>query len=116
MSFFDRVKDCVKEQNISIEEFLNDVFCGEVSRDVYNGWRRRQNLPRADQAVKIARGLKVSVEFLVTGTGPMGLPPDIAALCRDMVLLSEDDKDDIRSLVSAKLDRISKLTERRKGA
>ena len=36
-------------------------------RDMYNGWRRRNSYPRADEAVRIAQNLGVTVEYLVTG-------------------------------------------------
>ena len=66
--FFDRIKSLVKKQNTTIEYILNKAFPEErVSRNVYNGWRSRGNLPRADQAVSIAQILGTSVEYLVTG-------------------------------------------------
>jgi hypothetical protein len=67
MDFFQRIKGSVKSKNTTIESFLDTVFHGEVSRDSYNGWKKRQGLPRADYVVKMAAALGVTVEYLVTG-------------------------------------------------
>jgi len=63
-NFFERVKGLLKDKNLTIKEFLDDI---KVNYDTYNGLRRYNNLPRADEATKIAEALGVSVEYLVTG-------------------------------------------------
>ncbi len=70
MDFFTRVREVTKLRGTTIEQMLIEIYKGEKissPRDVYNGWRRRKILPRADIAVKIAQFLNVSVEYLVTG-------------------------------------------------
>lgn len=46
-----------------------DVMCSEIniSINTLRGWVSKNVLPRADEAVKIAKFLDTSVEYLVTG-------------------------------------------------
>jgi hypothetical protein len=71
MTFFDRVKREVKyKKNMSIEDWLDSVFSGEVNRDAYNGWRKRNLLPRLDIAVRMARDFGTTVKYLLDGIDP----------------------------------------------
>ena len=64
MDFYERVKDLVKSSGKTIREFIEEL---NINYDSYNSLKRYNNLPRADECVKIARKLDVSVEYLVTG-------------------------------------------------
>ncbi len=64
LDFYERVKDLVKQKNITVRNLIED--CG-INYDSYNSCKRYGNLPRADEAVKIATALNTTVEFLVTG-------------------------------------------------
>lgn len=70
LDFFDRVKDLVKEHNTTVRTVIEG--CG-INYDSYNSCKRYGNLPRADEAVRIAKALQTSVEYLVTGedTNPL---------------------------------------------
>lgn len=65
MDFFDRVKTLARAKKITIESVVNTAG---LTIDSYNSYRRHGNLPRADEAVKIAQTLDTTVEFLVTGS------------------------------------------------
>jgi hypothetical protein len=67
MDFFQKVKNYAKMNNTTIEDFVLYVFEGTKDRDSFNGWRRRNVLPRADEAVKIAKAMGTTVEELVDG-------------------------------------------------
>ena len=67
LDFYERVKELVKQKNITVRNLIEN--CG-MNYDSYNSCKRYNNLPRADEAVKIAQALNVSVEFLVTGIEP----------------------------------------------
>jgi hypothetical protein len=41
MNIFDRIKELAKNQDTTIDALLITVFHGAITRDVYNGWRRR---------------------------------------------------------------------------
>lgn len=69
MDFYERVKYLVKEKNFSLIPFLESIG---INYGTYKAQRRYNNLPRADEAVKIAQALGTSVEYLVTGEN---IPP-----------------------------------------
>ena len=62
--FYERVKGLSKEKNITVRSLVES--CG-INYDSYNSYRRYGNLPRADEAVLIAKALGTSVEYLVVG-------------------------------------------------
>lgn len=64
MDFFERVKALAKQNKTTIESVVKEAG---LTIDSYNSYRRHGNLPRADEAVKIAQALNTTVEFLVTG-------------------------------------------------
>jgi hypothetical protein len=65
MDFYDRVKQLAKERKgQTVQEFVMSLG---ISLDSYYTMKKSGNLPRADDAVTIGRGLGVSVEYLVTG-------------------------------------------------
>jgi hypothetical protein len=65
MDFYQKVKNHVDKTHTTIEGFFSDVFTGEKDRHSYNGWKRRKVLPRADQAIKIAKAMGITVEELI---------------------------------------------------
>ena len=67
MDFFQKVKFHAKMSNTTIEDFISVVFEGNKDRDSFNGWKRRNVLPRADEALKIAKAMCTTVEELVDG-------------------------------------------------
>jgi hypothetical protein len=115
MTFFDRVRTLAKSQNQTIESVLPKIDGEQLSRDIYNGWRRRSVLPRADTAVLMARNLGTTVEFLVDGEdgleyvrgivaeqgGAYRPPPRIAPIVDDLAALTDSQVDDFRTSVHA---------------
>jgi transcriptional regulator with XRE-family HTH domain len=64
IDFYERVKSLAKTRNKTIEFVAGEAGLSLAS---YNAYRRRENLPRADEALMIARALGTTVEYLVTG-------------------------------------------------
>jgi transcriptional regulator with XRE-family HTH domain len=65
MNFYDRVRQLAREyRRLTVQEFIMSLG---ISLDSYYTMKKSGNLPRADEAVKIARSLGVTVEYLVTG-------------------------------------------------
>jgi transcriptional regulator with XRE-family HTH domain len=64
MDFFNRVKRLAKKQGVTIEYVVN---AAGLSLNTYNSYKKAGNLLRADEAVKMAKILDTTVEFLVTG-------------------------------------------------
>ena len=71
IDFYERVKSLAKKNNYTIEYAVKQAG---LSLGAYNSYRRRQNLPRADEAQKIAQALGTTVEFLITGKEPDNSP------------------------------------------
>ena len=68
MDFYNRVKqEAKKSTGYSLQEFIISIG---LNHDSYYTLKRTGNLPRADEAVKIAKALGVTVEYLVNGTPP----------------------------------------------
>ena len=61
--FYDRVKALVsKNTPFTLRAFIESLG---INYDSYNGQKRYNNLPRVDEAVKIAKALNTTVEYLV---------------------------------------------------
>jgi transcriptional regulator with XRE-family HTH domain len=70
IDFYERVKSLSKIGNLTIEYVVKQAG---LSLGAYNSYRRRENLPRADEAQKIAQALGTTVEYLTTGKEPADL-------------------------------------------
>ena len=89
MGFFDRVKDLTKKNTtLTLRAFIESLG---FNYETYYSGKRRENLPRADEAVRIAKTLGVSVEYLVTGND--GLSEGERELIRAYNLLNETGKE-----------------------
>ena len=65
MSFKDNLKDELSYQGILVKEL--SAKSGIAKRTIDNYLRSNESQPTAENAVKIAKALNVSVEYLVTG-------------------------------------------------
>jgi len=73
MDFYARVKQLARGKGMSLQDFV--ISLG-LNHDSYYTLKRAGNLPRADEALLIARALGTTVEFLVTGESPAPNPAD----------------------------------------
>lgn len=64
MDFYENVKNLTKKHGLQLIPLLESLG---INYSTYKGYKQLGNLPRADEAVKIAKALNTSVEFLVTG-------------------------------------------------
>jgi transcriptional regulator with XRE-family HTH domain len=62
--FWDTVKETIRDHDTTQEWVAKKAG---VSFNTLHGWISKGVLPRADDAVRIARALNTSVEYLVTG-------------------------------------------------
>jgi transcriptional regulator with XRE-family HTH domain len=67
IDFYERVKKLAKTNKMTIETAVGQAGLSLAS---YNAYRRHDNLPRADEALRIAQALNTSVEYLVSGSDP----------------------------------------------
>lgn len=86
--FYDRVKELAKSHNTTVRAVIENC---QINYDSYNSCKRYKNLPRADEAVKIAEYLDTSVEYLVTGKNPsqaQELPADLLDVLKKYISLN----------------------------
>jgi len=67
MDFYENVKILVKKHGLQLIPLLESLG---INYSTYKGYKQYGNLPRADEAVKIAQALETTVEYLVTGNKP----------------------------------------------
>jgi transcriptional regulator with XRE-family HTH domain len=87
MKFWERVKNEVKAQNTTQEWLAKkaDIIPGTIKQQIHHN-----RLPDVEQGQKMAIALGVTVEYLVTGKPPAGLPEDILAIARAAERLSPE--------------------------
>ena len=99
MSFKENLKSELEYQGLQIKELA--AKCGVSKNTLGNYLTGHNSLPAADTAVKIAKALGVSVEYLVTGKNTESSDGDIAS---EMLLFQK-----YRSFVK-KLDQLPQNT------
>lgn len=101
MGFRENLKDELKYQDIRVKELAERS--GVSKRVIDHYLAEKYTEPQAENAVKIARVLGVSVEYLVTGRDssvPIDIRKDVIELIREINHLSVEDFEYVRSLVS----------------
>lgn len=68
--FYERIKDLLKENKKSLDDLMAIKGLSFNAKSTYFSMRQAHNLPRADDALRIADFLGVSVEYLITGKEP----------------------------------------------
>jgi len=81
------------------------ALSGVHKRAIDTYLRTQCSMPPADAAVKIAKALGVTVEYLVTGEDS-SIPKDISKLTRTILNLNERDKLLLSALVNAMTQKI----------
>jgi len=100
MSFRENLKDELKYQDIRVKELAEKAGISKRVIDHYLAEKCTE--PQAETAVKIAKVLGVSVEYLVTGFDnniPFAIKDEVAALIHDLNHLSTEDLNLVRSLI-----------------
>jgi transcriptional regulator with XRE-family HTH domain len=69
--FWKIVKKEVDRQQTSFEWLYRKT---QIPKGTFSSWKNRNIIPRADEAFRIAEALKVSVEYLLTGTDKQKKP------------------------------------------
>ncbi len=118
MTFWNRIKRVIKEQNTTQEWIAKK---SGVSYHTFAGWITKKRIPDVYQAYSIAKTLGVTVEYLVDGDAGdayvrdvLGLPaiaPEKRDLIRKILELPEADLEEIRLLVALKHNRMGALAK-----
>jgi len=98
--------------NTTIEDFIFEVLSGTKDRDSFYGWKRRKVLPRADEALKIAKAMGTTVEELIDGEGGAEYLKRYQTMgyYKDVLFVVYTERDDSTRIISA---RIAEPFERR---
>lgn len=80
------------------------LYCNIPSSTISN-WKTRNSSPKVSDIVKIAEYKNVSIEWLITGKDPEGIPKTDRELLNMYHLLDERDKEDVRGIIEGKLER-----------
>ena len=64
MEFWQRVKELIKSQKLTQEKICSSC---DISLSTFVSWIHNERLPDLISALKIAKALNTSVEYLVTG-------------------------------------------------
>ena len=100
MGFRENLKDELKYQDIRVKELADRTGISKRAIDHYLAEKYTE--PTAETAVKIAKELGVSVEYLVTGKNseiPDTIKPEIINLIRDINHLPDKDIEFIKEMV-----------------
>jgi transcriptional regulator with XRE-family HTH domain len=101
MGFRENLKSELLYQDMMVKELAQITGISRHTLDNY--LNVRENMPTADVAVKIAKALGVSVEYLVTGEESQQEKPALGtetrALIQNFKLLNEDDRKMIIAII-----------------
>ena len=102
MGFKENFKDELSYKGMSSKELSN--ITGISQGSISNYLKEKSSIPSADVAVKIAKALNVSVEYLVTGKESQcqlkRYSPEVKQVSEKLEKLSEHDKKIIVTLIN----------------
>jgi transcriptional regulator with XRE-family HTH domain len=87
LDIIDRIKDKMKETNMSITDLSNLTGIGKSS---FTGWFNREYKPSIKAIEKIADALEVSVDYLLGNTPPKPIHPSISVLTRASAKMTDE--------------------------
>jgi transcriptional regulator with XRE-family HTH domain len=95
--FWRMVKTEVEKQRTSFEWLYRKT---NIPKGTFSSWKNRNIIPRADEALRIADALKVSVEYLLTGRD-RGHSPSNPAIQTITEIIPFFDDIDLQTLLAA---------------
>lgn len=100
-TFQERVKIEMKRKGWIVKELAAESGISKRTLDTYLD--SRATMPLADNAVRIARALGVTVEYLVTGQTESRavLPPDIRHVVEKLEVLDQGDRRAVEALIDS---------------
>lgn len=108
MDFYERVKQLVKNKNFTLKFFIESLG---INYDSYNGQKRYNNLPRADDALKIASALNTTVEYLVTGKN-VAIPMDLEITIKQLEQFTYEERQPILFMLQGQIDYWKKVLQK----
>ena len=103
MGFKENLKNELLCQNLTVRQLAD--LSGVNKQTIDNYLSSHNSIPSADTAVRIARALNVSVEYLFAAGGIPGVPerycPEVRKLADDVQSMNQHDRNIVISLVNA---------------
>ena len=87
MLFWTNTNNLIKSQKITQETLCKETG---LSLNTLRGWISKNVLPRADEAVRIAKALNTSVEYLVTGEESDSATKELSELKAEILKFAQD--------------------------
>jgi len=103
MGFRENLKQELSFNGMLVKELAAATGIPKRALDTYL-LNTNASMPPADTAVKIARALGVSVEYLVSGE-ELALPPDVRIAVRNLQQLGKKDRKVVAALINALLEK-----------
>jgi SOS-response transcriptional repressor LexA len=100
MDFSERLETLIKAKNTS-QKAIAEYLC--IRRPSISDWKNLETIPGADIAIKLAKYLNVSVEYLITGKDESGFTPEQRDLLRNYDKLDKRDKETVLGLIETML-------------
>lgn len=110
--FFDRIKEWAKKHNETIEGVVVSATNKKVTKDVYQGWRRRQTLPSGEFCYEIAQYMGVSTDWLISGVEKNPLSLKYADILCDLEEMDASTLENARLMISSLADNCRKKSEK----
>lgn len=98
MKIVERINEICKKKGIVRKEISNTL---NMPDNCFSNWSARGTIPAADIALKIAKYLNVSLEWLITGTESEGLSLEEREILEKWNSLEEGQKETITILLNA---------------
>ncbi len=96
--FVNRIDEILEKKRLKRAALCEDL---KLSATAITDWARRGTIPAADIALKIAKYLNVSLEWLITGTEPEGLTQEEREILEKWNSLEEGQKETVTILLNA---------------
>lgn len=100
-AFFDRIKEWAKNHNETIDGVITCATRHKVTKDVYQGWRKRKTLPSGEFCYDIAQYMGVSTDWLISGSDRLPLLAKYADVLRDLEVMDDATRNNARLMISS---------------
>ena len=105
MKIVERIDETLKLKGLNRVDLSKAM---EIKPQNVSSWSTRGTIPAADIALKIAKYLNVSLEWLITGTEPEGLSLEEREILEKWNSLEEGQKETVTILLNALAEQNSK--------
>lgn len=106
MDFFEEIKKLCRIRDLSVDELMKMI--GKPGIYTFEGWKQRNNYPRADDLYKICQIFEISMEHFFSDEKGIVVHEDMVELVKK---LSHIPQDDINVLNDLSLDQLKNLIQ-----